>query len=158
MNNQQKQDNNLHHQRIIFASLFQVANGLQTFLDQYLKADQLTGKQFMLMIEIGSLGPEGGLLTEVAKRSDSSHQNVKQIALKLQKNGYITMEKDLQDRRAIRLKLTAKAADYWQKRSLEDVKMLNALFMNTSSEHLEIMAKEMLHLKENIRQMDLERE
>lgn len=138
-----------------FASLFQVANGLQTFLDQYLKPDQLTGKQFLLMIEIGSLGPEGGLLTEVAKRSESSHQNVKQIALKLQKNGYITMEKDQQDKRATRLKLTPKALSYWQERFSEDINMLNTLFMNISTEHLSIIGNDLLQIKGNLNKWDM---
>lgn len=144
---------NPEHERIIFVNLFQIANSLQTFLDQYLKVDNLTAKQFLLMIEIGTFGPEGGLLKDVAERSESSHQNVKQIAMKLEKNGYITITKDPEDKRAKRLTLTEKAMEYWQSRFDEDQRMLSMLFEVVPEDNLGVVAKELIAIKENIKKM-----
>ena len=47
-------------------------------------------------------------MSEAAKWYGSSRQNVKQIAEQLEKRGYLLLEADSADARAIRLRLTAK--------------------------------------------------
>jgi len=58
----------------------------------------------------------------------STHQNIKQLALKLQKNGFLYIEKDKQDLRAVRLKLTEKSYAYWEKTEERFRNLLSELF------------------------------
>ena len=147
-------DKDLDNKRFVFATIFQIANSLQVFLDKHLKEDNITGKQFMLMIIIGSFGNDGGLLTQVSERAGTSHQNAKQIANKLEKNGYIEMTKDEKDLRALRLKLTDKAKEYWNNRTPEDIDMLNMLFQDTTSENLGIVSKELINMLGRLKEME----
>ncbi|MDW7675780.1 MAG: winged helix DNA-binding protein, partial [Bacillota bacterium] len=75
-------------------------------------------------------------LTEVAQAMGSSHQNVKQIALKLHQKGFLEMVKDEKDRRATRLRLTEKCYAFWQNRENEDLRFFNMLYEDFSETEL----------------------
>ena len=64
----------------------------------------------------------------MAEVLSTTHQNIKQIALKLQEKGFISIEKDEKDRRVLRLRLTEKNRKYWESKSNEDVAFINSLF------------------------------
>ncbi len=73
------------YEKEIFGMLFKTSNSLQAYLDQLLSKDQLTAKQMFLMIVINTFGDRYPTLKDVASKSSSSYQNVKQLALKLEK-------------------------------------------------------------------------
>ncbi|WP_422485872.1 MarR family winged helix-turn-helix transcriptional regulator [Gudongella sp. DL1XJH-153] len=130
----------------LLARFFQLSNKLQTYLDQQLKEDQLTTKQMFLMIVIGSFDSDPGF-SEISDRFGTSRQNVKQIALKLEKNGYVEIYTDEKDSRFKRIRFTNKATDYWKKRDEMDMLMLNKLFGSESIE-------QMKQLRDTMRQID----
>ena len=115
-------------ERNIFAHVFRLSNALQVYLDQQLKDDHLTAKQMYLMIVIGSFGEEHPTYKEAADKAGSSYQNVKQIALKLMKSGYLHIEDDIDDKRAKRLVLSDMAKKYWAKRDNDDEGKIKELF------------------------------
>jgi len=77
-------------------------------LDRFLSKDNLTAKQFQLAAVIEQQFNGHLSVSEVANVLDTSHQNIKAIVNKLQKKGFIEIEKDPKDRRRQLLKLTDK--------------------------------------------------
>ncbi len=93
-----------NYEREIVVRLFQLSNTLQSYMDLLLKDDNLTAKQFFMMIVIGSQ-PHDLNLGEISELFGTSHQNVKQICLKLEKSGYVKIYKDEKDQRVLRVRL-----------------------------------------------------
>ncbi len=144
----------LDMEREIFGMLFKTSNGLQVYLDHLLKPDKLTAKQMFLMIVIFTFGQDKPTLKEVAIKSSSSYQNVKQLALKLQKEGYVDIVQDHKDGRKKLLSLTEKAEKYWQQREGRDLEDMDQLFRGCQSEDLEVFLKVMNKLQTNIEGME----
>ena len=90
----------------VFGSLFVTANLLETLLDRAFASYGITSKQWLLLITVQSLFAEPPTISQVAAAMGTSHQNVKQIALNLQKSGFLCLEKDANDARATRLVTT----------------------------------------------------
>ncbi|HYF84725.1 MAG TPA: MarR family transcriptional regulator [Clostridia bacterium] len=128
-------------QKFIFGSIFLLANTLQVIGDQYLGRDGITTKQWLLQVMISQLGDNPPTLSEVAELMGSSRQNVKQLALKLEEKGFLTIQKDEHDARALRLKLTDKSQVFWEKRKKQDDEFIEDLFKDLSQEEIDSMFK-----------------
>lgn len=127
----------LTQQQYIFGSLFLLANKLQVIGDQFLLQDDLTIRQWFLTVMILQFDEEPGpTLGEVARLMETSHQNVKQLALKLQEKGFLMIQKDAKDGRAIRLQLTDKSREYWQTKEPAQNLFLKALFSGMTPEEI----------------------
>jgi DNA-binding MarR family transcriptional regulator len=111
----------------IIVRIFQTANILQTFLDNDLASKNLTTKQFYLMIMMSSFD-YNPTISEVSNALGSSRQNCMQLALKLEKNGYIKVEKDELDARSKRLYFTDKAIEFWSERDKNEDSTITKLF------------------------------
>ncbi|XFA99040.1 MarR family winged helix-turn-helix transcriptional regulator [Candidatus Izemoplasma sp. B36] len=123
--------------------IFMLSNKLQTFLDNQLNDDQLTTKQFMLLISLSTFS-NPPTFSEVAKLMGTSRQNVKQLALKLEKNGWVTIEKDMNDLRNRNIIATMKSAKYFIDRTDVDKKNMNTLFDTFNDEKLKIIKEALL--------------
>jgi len=133
--------NTFDKQRYIFASLFLVANKLQVIGDSHLKQDDITTKQWFLILIISQFKEKPPMITDVANLMGTSRQNVKQLALKLEEKGFLNIEKDKQDSRTLRLKLTEKNQWFWEKREEKDRNFVTNLFKSLSVEELDIMCQ-----------------
>lgn len=100
-------------EEFILGSLFVIANRLQTLLDREFRSSGLTVKQWFLSIIIGGVFEEPPTLGDAAAVMGSTHQNVKQVALKLKEKGYVEFIDDPNDGRALRLRLTEKSDEFW---------------------------------------------
>ncbi len=67
-------------------------------------------------------------LSKLAGVLGCSRQNVKKLALILEKNGYISLEKDDKDARALVVKLTDKSTKYFDDRDAVTKELLNIMF------------------------------
>lgn len=141
------------NEKTVFGLLFQLSNALQTYLDKELKDDGITAKQFLLMIVLGTFGDAHPTFNELADRFGSSHQNVKQIGLKLQKSGYINIDKDKTDGRARRISFTEKAYSYWSDRDERDLLTFNSIFKDIDNDTLKTMATGLMKLHSNINEL-----
>lgn len=121
-------DEKLDYQKNIFAHIFKVSNALQVVLDRGLSEDGLTAKQLFLMIVISSFGEASPTFKEAADKGGTSYQNVKQLALKLEKQGFVEILADPKDARARRLVMTEKASAYWSRRDSGDIASMTTLF------------------------------
>ncbi|HCX02994.1 MAG: winged helix-turn-helix transcriptional regulator [Tissierellales bacterium] len=136
-------------EREVLVRIFQLSNKLQVFLDNQLKNEQLTGKQLLLMVAIDSFKNDPGF-SEISKRFGSSRQNVKQLALKLRKNGYVQIYTDKLDARYKRVKLTNQAKEYWRKRDESDLMFLNEMFKVVSDDNMTILQESMMKIDDTI--------
>lgn len=97
----------------LFGALFSAANGLQVLLDRELAPYGLTAKQWYLSAVIDTFFETPPTLKAVAAIMDNSHQNVKQVALKLQEKGFLELRPDERDGRVTRLWLTDQSRSFW---------------------------------------------
>lgn len=140
--------------KYIFGSLFLLANKLQVLGDKYLGRDGITTKQWFLTVMISQFSDDPPTLSEVAELMGSSRQNVKQLALKLEEKGFLTIRKDEKDARAIRLKLTEKCQAFWEKRERQDDRYIEDLFIGFSEEESDIIYKGFGKLFEKIEKLE----
>jgi DNA-binding MarR family transcriptional regulator len=125
-------------QKYIFGSLFLLANKLQAIGDQYLGKDGMTTKQWFLTAMIAQFGNASPTLSEVAELAGSSRQNVKQLALKLEEKDFLRIVQDEHDARALRLKLTEKSNEFWNKRQEQDNQFISELFQDITEEETDL--------------------
>lgn len=128
----------IDRQKYIFGTIFLIANKLQAIGDQFLGED-MTTKQWFLTVILSQAGDTPPTLSRVAELMGSSRQNVKQLALKLEEKEFVKIEKDEQDGRVLRLKLTDKSRAYWDKRQEKDNQFVAELFKDFTDEEIEII-------------------
>lgn len=141
-------------QKHIFGSIFLLANKLQVLGDQYLGRDDITTKQWFLHVMISQFGDSPPTLSAVAELMGNSRQNVKQLALKLEEKGFLTIQKDPQDARALRLKLTDKSQIFWEKRKKQDDEYIEDLFKDISAEEIDAIFKGFAKLFEKVEKLE----
>lgn len=143
----------LDKQKFIFGSFFLMANKLQVIGDQYLGRDGMTVKQWFLTVMISQFRDTPPTLTEVAELMGSSRQNVKQLALKLEEKGFLNIEKDEKDSRALRLKLTEKSRKFWEMREEKDNQFITELFKDLSEKEINVICNGFNKLFDKIQKM-----
>lgn len=136
----------MNDEKYIFGSLLVVANRIDTLLERELKQFDVTMKQWFLTLIIDNLFDEPPTMKEVAKQMGSSHQNVKQVALKLQEKGLLELVKDRQDARVTRLKLTEESKSFWADTIPKGTEFMQILFSM-------IEQKELTAARETLRKM-----
>jgi DNA-binding MarR family transcriptional regulator len=102
-----------------FRLVITLAQELRTLMDQRLQASELTTQQSALLtvIEIKGSAPT---MTEAARLLGMSHQNVKQLAVALERKGFLEIVPDEKDARSKRMQTTKKHRKFWAKRNPED--------------------------------------
>lgn len=105
------------------------------------------------MIVIGSFREASPTFKEAADRSGSSYQNVKQLALKLEKHGYVDIVDDPKDARAKRIVMTEKAKVYWLNRKDRDKASMDKLFRMFDNEELAEFYRYIMKMQEGIRNL-----
>ncbi|SES27098.1 MarR family winged helix-turn-helix transcriptional regulator [Salipaludibacillus aurantiacus] len=132
-------DNQSDNKKYIFGSLFLLVNKLQAKGDQWLAGKEgMTLRQWFLTAMIMYSGERTPALGEVADLMGTSHQNAKQVANKLEKNGFIEFSKDMKDRRVLRLTLTKKSTEFWKEQEGESNEFLTNLFYDLTEEELAV--------------------
>ena len=122
----------------LFGKIFLLSLKLEKIVDQELAKDHLTTKQFLFLVAIDKLFDRPPSLKEVANVLNTSHQNAKQIAILLERKGFVVMEEDPEDRRVVRLKVTEKNRLYWESTALEHERFLLGLFSPFSEEDINV--------------------
>ena len=138
----------------IFGSLLIIANRMDTLLERELRQFGVTSKQWFLSVIIDSLFTEPPTMKEVAREMGSSHQNVKQVALKLQEKNLLTLVKDKKDRRVTRIRMTNESQEFWKKPQPKGELFTEALFEGVKKEDLQIARKVMQKIMDNLELME----
>ncbi|MCI7130387.1 MAG: winged helix DNA-binding protein [Lachnospiraceae bacterium] len=96
---------------------------------------------------------EAPTLRELSLVMGSSHQNVKQILLKLEKKGFVTMQTDEMDRRKQRIFLTEKAREFSASHDEQSQKIVGAIFEGIPQEALDVTIQTILHMERNLKSL-----
>ena len=136
---------------LLFGLLAHNSNRLQVLGDSFY--DEITTKQWFVIAMLEVFGDDHPTLNELSKDIGSSHQNVKQLVLKLEQKGYVTMYTDPTDRRKSRIKLNEKFEEVRCKYKSKQVQFIKKLYYNIDSEELKVAVRVMLKMQENMEEM-----
>ncbi|MBC8080907.1 MAG: MarR family transcriptional regulator [Gorillibacterium sp.] len=118
--------NETEQQATIFGVIFALANRLQILGD---KLDgNITIKQWLLLAAIFKNPSPSPSLSEVGDMIGNSRQNVKKMAMILEKQGFVTLIKDVSDARMVRISLTPKCIAYFAKRVDKESQFMEKLY------------------------------
>jgi DNA-binding MarR family transcriptional regulator len=118
----------LDMERYILVALFLVQQRWGYIINKELASDQITTKQWLMMIILANAFQSPPSMQEVADAMSTTHQNVKQLATRLEARGFINIERDPHNKRILRLKVTEECSQFWEKRTPEDIKSITSLF------------------------------
>jgi len=118
----------LEMEKYILVILFLIQQRWGYIIGKELSEDHITTKQWLMMIVISNAFNHAPSMQEVADALSITHQNVKQLAVRLEDRGFLKIKRDPKNRRILRLKVTEECEKYWKKRSPDDIKSINALF------------------------------
>lgn len=141
--------------RAVFGALFRLSNRLDVAGTHIL--GELTSKQWFLLAVLTNLCPSPPTLKEAAQFTGSSYQNVKQIALKLQQKGFLDIVPDPKDRRALRLVLTEKPAQYAYLHMQTQAAFLDRLFQGFTPDDTAALLSLLSRLDGNLDAIEQER-
>ncbi|HHV65665.1 MAG TPA: MarR family transcriptional regulator [Peptococcaceae bacterium] len=145
----------LQQQATIFGTIFILANKLQTLGDAFDK--NVTIKQWLFLVSVSQF-QEPPTLSEVAEVIGYSRQNAKRIATALEESGFLTIARDTNDARALRIRLTPKFSTYFAQREKRELEFIRKLFDGFDAELTEGFYQGLVRLGENILNMEKENE
>lgn len=122
---------------MIIGLLLIITNKMNTLLEREFKEFDVTTTQWFLSETINSLFDSPPTLKEAAYAMGSSHQNIKQVALKLQQKGLLTLEKDKKDARVTRLNMTKQSYEFWKQTDPKGAIFRERMFKEMDSNDIE---------------------
>lgn len=122
--------------KAIFNTLFIAGNKLQTLFDHHIP--ELSLKQFMLLSVVRQ-SREPLTLTQLGNLLGCSRQNIKKLAEVLAKKGFVAIQQNPNDPRAICIGPTQKAEDYFRNDFAVYQKELKYLFEVYTAEEIETL-------------------
>lgn len=132
---------------IVFGYLFRVANRLQSKMDAQMK--DLTAKQWFVILALG-LFEQPPTLKQLAAACDTSHQNTKQLVMKLTEKGFVTVHNDEKDGRALRITASDQCAQ-WDKDNEEIASLfINSMFSGLSMDDISVLSNLLIRIFENL--------
>ena len=123
-------------------------NRFQAVADSFF--EEITWKQFFAIICI-NLCRESPTINELSEVMGSSHQNVKQILLKLEKKVFVEMIVDEKDRRKQRIVTTKKCEDFCQRNDQGSKIQMNKIFEGISQEQLITTIQTISQMERNLK-------
>lgn len=140
----------------IFGAIFALSNRLQILGDSINPG--MTIKQWLFLAVISKCDSDNPTLSEIAAMMGCSHQNVKKMAVILEKNGFINMQKDSKDARITRVYLTAYCGKYFEQHSRQDIEFLDKLFNGFSPKDIANLFDGFKKIENNIIKMEKKKE
>ena len=125
-------------------------NRFQAVADNMMK--EVSWKQFFAIICI-NMCKEKPNVKELAEIMGSSHQNVKQILLKLEKKGFVSITIDESDKRKQRIELTDYCKEFCAKNNEMTVSVMKKMFEGISEEQLQITIQTIMQIEDNLKEI-----
>jgi DNA-binding MarR family transcriptional regulator len=95
----------------IFVALLRTANALDQKADQLLKARGLTGAQYNVLRILRGAEPQGLPCRSIIERMISHDPDMTRLLDRMEKRGWITRERQTDDRRVVKTRITAQGLD-----------------------------------------------
>lgn len=125
-------------------------NRFQAMADKVM--EELSWKQFFTIICI-NLCKGNPSINELAEILGSSHQNVKQILLKLEKKGFVNIYADAKDRRRQRIELTDYCKEFCKKNDEMSKQIMTKMFEGVSQEQLQMTIQTIIQIENNLKEI-----
>ena len=135
----------------LFGSIFLLANRLQTLGDGYL--EEVTLKQWLLLIMIRVMDKEQPSVTEVADFMGSTRQNVRKMREGLEGKGYVELSPNSGDRRTLSVARTPRTEQFFARFQAKGDAFLDQLFAEIPPEDLTVTRRTVEALFENMERM-----
>lgn len=125
-------------------------NRYQTVADSFFS--EITWKQFFAIVCI-NLCRENPTINELSDIMASSHQNVKQILLKLEKKGFVELRVDEQDKRKQRVYVTEKCERFCQSTKSESENKIRQMFDGIPEEQIITTIQTIAKMERNLEKL-----
>lgn len=132
---------------IMFGMMFLLGNKLQALGDNFY--EEFTSKQWFVLIML-KVFDEPPTINELSDAMGSSHQNVKQLVLKLESKGYLELYTDKLDKRKTRIKLTKKVAEIADKYRKQENEFMKQLYQGIDKDKLRTTLETLLQFEKNM--------
>ena len=123
-------------------------NRFQAMADRMMQ--EISWKQFFAIICI-NLCKEKPTIRELAEIMGSSHQNVKQILLKLEKKGFVRIAADENDKRKQRVEVTEYCMEFCRKNDDMSSQVMMRMFQGISEEQLRVTIQTIIQIEDNLK-------
>ncbi|HSW06800.1 MarR family winged helix-turn-helix transcriptional regulator [Aquabacterium sp.] len=134
-------------QRIrLFRTLLATAAVFRGQLDRALAPAGITSQQAALL-QLIEAQAEAPAISFVAQALGMTHQNVKQIALALERKGFLVIATDANDRRTRRLQLTEHHHQFWRQRNPTDFSSVEAWTAGLTDDEIDTLVALLARLK-----------
>lgn len=125
-------------------------NRFQAVADSTMK--EISWKQFFAIICV-NLCKDSPTVKELAQIMGSSHQNVKQILLKLEKKGFVSIIVDEKDKRKQRIYLTDYCREFCSKNDEMTTNIMKKMFTGVSEEQLQVTIQTIIQIEDNLKEI-----
>ena len=122
-------------------------NRVQAMADNVIK--EISWKQFFAIICI-SICREPPTINELSDILGSSHQNVKQILLKLEKKNFIRFQEDKADKRKQRIVLTNTCLKFCDKNNEKTAQIMQKMFEGIPEKDINTTIKTIIKMESNL--------
>ena len=122
-------------------------NRFQAMADNMMK--EISWKQFFAIICI-NMCKEPPTLKDLSDVLGSSHQNVKQILLKLESKGFVEFQEDAGDKRKQRIVLTKKCQNFCEKNNDMSIKIMAKMFEGVPEKDIQTTIKTITKIEKNL--------
>lgn len=139
--------------KAIFANIFITQNRLQTIFDS--NDSEITLKQFLLLV-ILKQSTKSMTFTQIGEVLGCSRQNIKKLALLLEKKGFVEIVRNPNDTRAFTVVPTNKLPKYFERVSEHHEHILNTLFEEYTDEEVFQFLKMITNLYSGIEKVEEE--
>lgn len=146
--NQNVDFNGVESSYFLLGLLSAFENRFQTMADKKIK--EISWKQFFAIICI-NLCRESPTINELSEILGSSHQNVKQILIKLEKKGFVSIYPDEKDKRKQRILLTDYCREFCNNNDQMSNQIMSKLFEGVSQEQLLITIQTIIQIENNLK-------
>ena len=126
-------------------------NRYQAKADNFFK--EISWKQFFAIICI-NLCKASPTVKELAEIMGSSHQNVKQILLKLEKKGFVHILEDEYDRRKQRIVLAEKTRVFCEEHEEGSSKVIGSIFQGIEMNQLMVTIETIMKMENNLKNLE----
>ena len=132
--------------------------GLLTAFDNRFQAsadkvmEQVSWKQFFAVVCI-NLCRQAPTLRELGEIMGCSHQNARQLLLKLENRGFVELRTDEADRRKQRIYLTDACRDFCREHEEITGKIMDRMFGSISEQDLQTTIQTILKIEENLKEI-----
>ena len=125
-------------------------NRFQAMADSAMQ--EVSWKQFFLIICI-NLCKEPPTIGELSEIVGSSHQNVKQLLLKLEKKDFICFHPDERDKRKQRIHLTEHCREFCAKNDTMSISIMEKMFEGIPEKDIKTTIRTIVRIEKNLRSL-----